>query len=229
MAEKIWSDVTLLTMQQGDAPYGMIKDAAIVVEGDYIAWLGPKDEIPNHYDYEMTYCDGAFVTPGLIDPHTHLIYGGNRIDEFERRLNGVSYEQISKEGGGILSTVNATRAATEGDLIESARKRLEHFCAEGVTTIEIKSGYGLDVDNELKMLSAATKLNISRKIDVIPTFLGAHALPPEYKNDRVGYIDLIINDMLPKVKEYILSGANDGFCETIGFTYAEMERIFSAA
>lgn len=229
MAEKIWSDVNLLTMQEGNTPYGLISDAAVVVEGDYIAWIGPKDQIPNHYDYEIEYCDGAYATPGLIDPHTHLIYGGNRIAEFERRLNGATYEQIAKEGGGILSTVNATRAATEGELIETARKRLTHLCNEGVTTVEIKSGYGLDVDNELKMLSAAKKLNISRKVDVIPTFLGAHALPPEYADNRKGYVDLIINEMLPKVKELNLANAVDGFCETIGFSYIEMERIFKAA
>lgn len=229
MAEKIWSDVTLLTMQEGGDPYGLIRDAAIVIEGDYIAWIGPKDQIPNHYDYEIEYCDGAFMTPGLVDPHTHIIYGGNRIDEFEKRLNGVSYEQIAKEGGGILSTVRATRAATEGELIENARKRIDHFCAEGVTTIEIKSGYGLDTNTELKMLSVAKKLNISKKIDVIPTFLGAHALPPEYKDNRSGYIDHIIKDMLPKIAEHKLAHAVDGFCETIGFTHDEMERVFKAA
>lgn len=229
MAQKIWSDVTLLTMQKGDVPYGLISDAALVIESDYIAWIGPKDKIPNHYDYDIEYCDGAYVTPGLIDPHTHLIYGGNRIDEFEKRLNGISYEQIANEGGGILSTVKATRAATEGALIETARKRLDYLCAEGVTTVEIKSGYGLDTINELKMLSVARRLNLSPKVDVIPTFLGAHALPPEYKDNRSGYVDLIINDMLPKVKEFGFAAAIDGFCETIGFSCAEMEQIFTAA
>ena len=229
MAEKILSDVNLLTMQERDTPNGLIRDAAIVIQSDYISWMGPKDGIPNYYDYEIEYCNGAYVTPGLIDPHTHLIYGGNRIDEFEKRLNGKSYEQIAKEGGGILSTVNATRAATEGELIETARKRLKQLCAEGVTTVEIKSGYGLDTKNELKMLSVAQKLNLSPKVDVISTFLGAHAIPPEYADNRSGYVDLIINDMLPKIKELQLATAIDGFCEKIGFSYAEMEKIFKAA
>lgn len=229
MADKIWTNVNLITMQENGRPYGLIENASLVIEHDYIGWIGPEEEIPGHYDFEMESADGDFMTPGLIDCHTHLIYGGDRIGEFEQRLNGASYEDIAKAGGGILSTVKATRAATEGELIESAKKRLQHFKSEGVTTIEIKSGYGLDLDTELKMLSAARALNISTAIDVIPTFLGAHALPPEFKDDRNGYVDLIVSQMLPKIADLGMAKSVDGFCENIGFTYAEMEQIFIAA
>ncbi len=229
MSNHIWTDVNLLTMQEDGEAYGLLQDVALVQESDYIAWIGPKDDIPNHYDYEMTYCDGGYMTPGLIDPHTHLIYGGNRIDEFEKRLKGTSYEEIAKEGGGILSTVTATRETTENDLLQSAKKRLANFRAEGVTTIEIKSGYGLDTKTEIKMLSVAKKLNLSNKIDIIPTFLGAHTLPPEFRDNRTGYIGLIINDMLPKITDLRLAKAVDGFCENIGFSYEEIERVFIAA
>lgn len=229
MADKIWTNVNLITMQENERPYGLIENASLVIEHDYIGWIGPEEEIPGHYDFEMESADGDFMTPGLIDCHTHLIYGGDRIGEFEQRLNGASYEDIAKAGGGILSTVKATRAATEGELIESAKKRLQHFKTEGVTTIEIKSGYGLDLDTELKMLSAARGLNISTAIDVIPTFLGAHALPPEFKDDRNGYVDLIVSQMLPKIADLDMAKSVDGFCENIGFTYAEMEQIFITA
>lgn len=229
MSNKIWTGVNLVTMQIGDKPYGLISDAAIVVESDHIAWIGPKDEIPNHYDYDMVYCEGAFMTPGLIDCHTHLIYGGNRIDEFEKRLNGASYEEIAMAGGGILSTVKATRDATEKELVTSAQKRLACLMDEGVTTAEIKSGYGLDVQTELKMLSVAKRLNMSPRIDILSTFLGAHALPPEYKTNRSGYIDLIIDEMLPAIAKHQLAQAVDGFCENIGFTCDEMEKVFVAA
>lgn len=229
MSNKIWTEVNLITMQIGEKPYGLISNAAIVVESDYIAWIGRQDEIPNHYDYDMVYCNGAFMTPGLIDCHTHLIYGGNRIDEFEQRLNGASYEEIAKAGGGILSTVKATRSATEKELTDTAQRRLSCLINEGVTTVEIKSGYGLDVDTELKMLSVAKRLNMSPKVDIIPTFLGAHALPPEYADNRKGYIDLIVNEMLPRIAEHELAKAVDGFCENIGFTYDEIERVFIAA
>lgn len=216
-------------MQENETPYGLIENTAMVIENDYIAWIGPEEELPNHYDYEMEDAESDYMSPGLIDCHTHLIYGGNRIDEFEKRLNGVSYEEIAKEGGGILSTVQATRDATEAELIKIANKRLSHLKAEGVTTIEIKSGYGLNTETELKMLSVARTMNVNNDIDVIATFLGAHAIPDEYKNNRDGYIDLIIDDMLPKIAEQKMATAVDGFCETIGFQYQEMEKIFIKA
>lgn len=216
-------------MQENGTPYGLIENATLVVENDYIAWIGQEHNLPNHYDYEIEDAEGDYMSPGLIDCHTHLIYGGNRIDEFEKRLNGASYEEIANEGGGILSTVKATREATEAELIEGANKRLSHLKSEGVTTIEIKSGYGLNTETELKMLSVAKSLNLNSDIDVEATFLGAHALPEEYKDNRDGYIDLIINEMLPKIAEHQLAQAVDGFCETIGFSADEMEKIFIKA
>jgi len=229
MSNKIWTNVNLISMQKNETPYGLIENTAMVIENDYIAWIGPEEELPNHYDYEMEDAEGDYMSPGLIDCHTHLIYGGNRIDEFEKRLNGVSYEEIAKSGGGILSTVQATRDATEAELIESANKRLSHLKAEGVTTIEVKSGYGLNTETELKMLSVSRTMNVNNDIDVIATFLGAHAIPDEYKNNRDDYIDLIINEMLPKIAEQKMATAVDGFCETIGFQYQEMEKIFIKA
>lgn len=216
-------------MQENETPYGLIENTAMVIENDYITWIGSEESLPNHYDYEMEDAEGDYISPGLIDCHTHLIYGGNRIDEFEKRLNGVSYEEIAKSGGGILSTVQATRDATEAELIESANKRLSHLKAEGVTTIEVKSGYGLNTETELKMLSVARTMNVNNDIDVITTFLGAHAIPDEHKNNRDDYIDLIINEMLPKIAEQKMAAAVDGFCETIGFQYQEMEKIFIKA
>lgn len=229
MSDKIWTDVNLITMQENGQPYGLIGKATMVIENDYIAWIGKEDELPNHYDYEIESAKGDYMSPGLIDCHTHLIYGGNRIDEFEKRLNGISYEEIANNGGGIFSTVNATRDVTEEELIKSAQKRLSHLKAEGVTTIEIKSGYGLNTETELKMLSVAKTLNRSDEIDIIPTFLGAHALPKEYNDNKSGYINLIIDEMLPEVAEQKLAMAVDGFCETIGFSYDEIEKIFIKA
>jgi|TARA_R110002096_G_scaffold436096_2_gene667460 imidazolonepropionase len=229
MSTKIWTDANLLTMTDGDEPYGLMKDATLVSDNGQIAWIGRRNELPDHFIGETIFCRGRYLTPGLIDCHTHLIYGGNRIDEFEKRLQGTSYEEIAAAGGGILSTVKATRASSEDELVKAAQKRLKSFVQEGVTTIEIKSGYGLDVENEIKMLRAASKLGRMSKIDVIPTFLGAHALPPEYVDNREGYIDLIINEMLPAIERGRLAVAVDGFCETIGFTYGEMEQIFKAA
>ncbi|MBT5186196.1 MAG: imidazolonepropionase [Kordiimonadaceae bacterium] len=228
MTYKIWTNVNLMTMQEDAGPYGLFNNAAIVVRDGLIEWLGPKDQLGNYPNAEFIDGKGAYMTPGLIDCHTHLVYGGNRIDEFEKRLNGATYEELAIAGGGIISTVNATRKASEEDLIKTAAKRLKYLSQEGVTTVEIKSGYGLDVKNELKMLRAAKALN-SNRVDIITTFLGAHALPPEYKGNQHGYIDLIINKMLPAVKEENLADTVDGFCENIGFTYSEMEQIFKAA
>lgn len=233
MSTTLWTDVNLLTMDDnGDdngAPYGLIKNAAIAVKDGVITKISQENNLPDGADVKTVHCNGAYMTPGLIDCHTHLVYGGSRIDEFEKRLGGASYEEIARDGGGILSTVKATREASEDELLESAKKRLRPLQAEGVTTIEIKSGYGLDTSNELKMLRAAKKLDRISDIDVVTTFLGAHALPPEFEGDREGYIDLIIGQMLPKIAGENLASAVDGFCETIGFTYAEMELIFEAA
>jgi len=217
-----------MTMQANSSPYGLIRDAAIVVENGLIEWVGPADKLANYPNPDVIDAKGAYMTPGLIDCHTHLVYGGNRIDEFEMRLSGATYEELAKAGGGIISTVNATRDASEEELVKSASKRLSYLSKEGVTTVEIKSGYGLDLKNELKMLRAAKALN-STNVDIITTFLGAHALPPKYKGNQQGYVDLVINQMLPAVKAENLADAVDGFCENIGFTYSEMEQIFKAA
>ena len=216
-------------MAEGDRPYGLIKNATLVSDGEQIVWVGQNNDLPDHFVGETIYCKGSYMSPGLIDCHTHLVYGGNRIDEFEKRLTGVSYEEIAAAGGGILSTVEATRAASEDDLVKTAKKRLATYMQEGVTTIEIKSGYGLDVENEIKMLRAAKKLGRISGIDVIPTFLGAHALPPEYSDNRAGYINLIINEMLPIIAKERLADVVDGFCENIGFSPQEIEKIFKAA
>lgn len=216
-------------MTKDAKPYGLINDAAIVVKGGLISWLGPREQLSQYPTSEIINCHGAYMSPGLIDCHSHLVYGGNRIDEFEKRLNGTSYEEIANQGGGILSTVNATREASEDELLMSAQKRLNYFIKEGLTTIEIKSGYGLDLENEIKILRVARKLGRNNNIDIITTLLAAHALPPEYKQNREGYINLIIDQILPAAAAENLCDAVDGFCENIAFSYEEMERIFIAA
>jgi imidazolonepropionase len=216
-----------IATMDGNTPYGLIDNGAALIDGGMIAWVGVKSEAPrapNQLD-----AGGKLVTPGLIDCHTHLVYGGNRAHEFEQRLNGVSYAEIAKAGGGILSTVRATRSATETELLASALDRLDCLGSEGLTTIEIKSGYGLDVDTEIKMLRVARSLARKRPIDVVTTYLGAHTLPPEFKNDRRAYIELICRKALPLIAKSNLADAVDGFCETIAFTLEETEAVFKAA
>ncbi len=210
-----------------DNPYGVIENGMVGVTGGVITYLGDYDTKVN--SKETIDAQGQWLTPGLIDCHTHLVYGGNRASEFEMRLNGVAYEEIAKAGGGIISSVRATREATEEELFQSAAKRLQSFIDEGVTTIEIKSGYGLDTENEIKMLKVAKRLEQEFSIRVSTTFLGAHALPPEFKDNSDGYIDLVCNDMIPKIAEQGLADCVDAFCENIGFSYAQTERVFKAA
>lgn len=214
-----------------DNPYGIIENGAIGVNDGLISYVGDSfDKNDSKLEAKETIdAQGQWLTPGLIDCHTHLVYGGNRANEFEMRLNGVAYEEIAKAGGGIISSVKATREATEEELFQNAAKRLQSFIDEGVTTIEIKSGYGLDTENEIKMLKVAKRLEQEFPIRVSSTFLGAHALPPEYKNDADGYIDLVCNDMIPKIAEQGLADCVDAFCENIGFTYEQTERVFKAA
>lgn len=224
MWDSIW--INLRTARSGDNP------AAIGIVDGIIAWIGPQADMPAVPEkLAKTIHDGANlrITPGLIDCHTHLVYGGNRAREFEMRLQGASYEDIARAGGGILSTVNATRAATEDELVASARARLNDLMAEGVTGIEIKSGYGLDLPTERKILNAATRLAQESGLRVQRTFLGAHAVPPEYKNRADDYISHICNDMLPALHDEGLVDAVDAFCETIGFTLAQTERVFRKA
>lgn len=210
-----------------DNPYGVIENGAVGVNDGLISYIGTSN--PELDAKEAIDAQGQWLTPGLIDCHTHLVYGGNRANEFEMRLNGVAYEEIAKAGGGIISSVKATREATEEELFQSAAKRLQSFIDEGVTTIEIKSGYGLDTDNEIKMLKVAKRLDQEFPIRVSTTFLGAHALPPEFKDNSDGYIDLVCNDMIPKIAELGLADCVDAFCENIGFSYEQTERVFKAA
>jgi imidazolonepropionase len=229
----LYTNLNLATMIEGKGDYGVIQDAVCATRGSEIAWVGTQSSLPedNSSLAKTVYdCEGNWMSPGLIDCHTHLVYAGNRSIEFESRLKGVSYEEIHQRGGGIQSTVNATRAASKEELLGTLESRINNFCAEGVTTIEIKSGYGLDLYNESKILETACEFNKSNKnIDIITTFLGAHALPIEYQSNRDDYIKLIINEMLPAIAENGLADSVDGFCETIGFSINEIEAVFEKA
>jgi imidazolonepropionase len=228
--DRLWVNVRLATMVEGGAPYGAIERGALAVADGRIAFAGSASDLPPDVSADQVIdAGGRWMTPGLIDCHTHIVFGGDRVDEFDTRLNGATYEEIARAGGGILSTVRATRAATEDDLVESAAPRVRQLIAEGVTTIEIKSGYGLDIENELKMLRAARRLGRELPVEVRTTFLGAHALPPEFADDRAGYLDLVCNEMLPRAAEEGLVDAVDAFCETIGFTADETARLFGTA
>lgn len=229
--DTLWSGVRLATMDPSrDSAYGTVDDAAIAIADGRIAWLGPLADLPAYDPAAVTVIDGEgrWVTPGLIDCHTHLVYGGNRAEEFEARLGGASYEEIARRGGGILSTVTATRAATEEQLFEAAARRLRHFLAEGVTAIEIKSGYGLDRDSELRQLRVARRLGAAFPVTVATTFLGAHTLPPEFE-DADAYIDYLCAEVLPAVAAEQLADAVDVFCEGIGFNLGQVDTLFSAA
>jgi imidazolonepropionase len=206
--------------------YGIIPKAAVLIENGRIAWVGPAADAPPGPTVD---CGGRLLTPGLIDCHTHLVYGGNRANEFELRLTGVPYAEIARAGGGIAATVRATRAESEVQLFDSASKRLDTLIGEGVTTIEIKSGYGLDVDSELKMLRVARQLGRVRPVDVRTTFLGAHSIPPEYKDRREDYVRLVCEQAMPAAAHAGLADAVDAFCEGIAFTVAETEEVFRAA
>ena len=223
MHDLLLTNCYVATMARG-APYGAIRDAAITIAGGKIAWIGAREDAPDAK--ETRDLDGAWVTPGLIDCHTHLVFGDNRAHEFELRLAGASYEEIARAGGGILSTVKATRAADEDTLVATAQQRLLAMCEQGVTTVEVKSGYGLDLDSEKKMLRAAADLHGAR---IVRTFLGAHAVPPEFAGDREMYVDLICDTMIPVIAREKLADAVDAFCESIGFTHAETMRVFAAA
>ncbi len=228
----LWIDAHLATMVPGGAPYGTIRDGAIGVADGRIAWIGAAADLPGSPQSvadAVHDAGGRWITPGLVDCHTHLVFGGSRAGEFEMRLNGASYEEVAKAGGGIVSTMRATREADDETLFEAAVPRLRRLTAEGVTTVEVKSGYGLDTDTEIKQLRVARKLGEALPVDVHTTFLGAHALPPEYAGRQGAYIDLVVEEMLPAVAETGLADAVDAFCEGIGFTPAETDRVFSAA
>ena len=220
---QLWTKLHAATMCLGDVPYGAVADAAILVEGERIAWVGRAGDAPAA---EVVHdAGGAWVTPGLIDCHTHLVFGGDRAREFELRLGGATYEELARAGGGILSTVRATRALDEDGLVAAALPRLDALLADGVTTAEVKSGYGLEVATELRMLRAARRLEGVRAVSVRTSFLGAHAVPEGVSADE--YMDLVIGEMLPLAAP--LSDAVDGFCDRIGFTAAQTRRLFEAA
>ncbi|MCS0496076.1 imidazolonepropionase [Ancylobacter sp. MQZ15Z-1] len=226
--DRIWRGARLATLDPARPGLGVVEDGLVAALDGRIAYAGPASDAPAFDAAESVDCEGRWITPGLIDCHTHLVFGGNRAHEFELRLAGASYEEIARAGGGIVSTMKATREASEGELVASALRRLDALLAEGVTTVEVKSGYGLSQDAELKSLRAARALGGERPVSVTTTFLGAHALPPEFKDDRSGYVDAVIA-MLPEIAQERLADAVDAFCEGIAFQPDEVARVFEAA
>jgi imidazolonepropionase len=238
--QTLFINVNLATMTQGSDGYGEVIASALAVNAGQIVWLGKMTDLPagvltvsstnvTHDNITLIDGKGQWLTPGLIDCHTHLVYGGNRANEFEMRLQGKSYQEIAQAGGGILATVNATREASEAELLASALPRLTALHQQGVTTIEIKSGYGLDTKSEMKMLNVANQLGNELPVTIQRTFLGAHALPSEYKNDADAYLDLVCDSMLPEIANANLADAVDVFCEGIGFNLKQTKRVFDAA
>ena len=226
--DTIWLDARLATLAPERPGLGLIENGAVAARDGRIAFAGPMAELPSGWDAaQKISLDGRWITPGLIDCHTHLVYAGDRAHEFELRLAGASYEEIARAGGGIVSTVKATRTASEDELVAQSLPRLDALIAEGVTTIEIKSGYGLDRENETKQLRAARRLGHERDVDVVTTFLGAHALPPE-ATDKDKFIDGVIAMILPLAQEK-LADAVDAFCEGIAFSPEQTVRVFAAA
>ncbi|MFT3819409.1 MAG: imidazolonepropionase [Rubrivivax sp.] len=224
---RIWQHARLATLAGAD--WGLIDDGAVVSEGEIIRWVGPRAELPAGVQGAMTHdLGGALLTPGLVDCHTHLVYGGQRADEAEMRLNGASYEAIARAGGGIRSTVGATRAADEDALFDAAAARARALIAQGVTTLEVKSGYGLALEAEARCLRVARRLGAELPLSVQATFLGAHALPPEYDGRADDYIAAVCA-WLPELQAQGLVDAVDAFCDTIGFTPAQTRRVFEAA
>jgi len=225
----ILTNATIATLAD-NASFGLIEDGAVVLEGARIAWVGKASGIPPEHARQVeTDLGGRLVTPGLIDCHTHVVFGGNRAAEFELRLNGASYEEVAKAGGGIVSTVKATRAASEEALLADALRRVETLIGEGVTLIEVKSGYGLDIETELKMLRVARAIGDARPVEVRTSFLGAHATPADYKGRDDAYIDEVAIPALRKAHEAGLVDAVDGFCEGIAFSPKQIERVFKVS
>ncbi len=212
--------------------YGTIENGALAVSGDRIAWTGAMEDLPGPADQlanQVLDCSDKWILPGFVDCHTHLIWAGSRAREFEMRLAGSSYEEIARQGGGIFATVRSVRKTTQDRLFEIASQRIRHFMAQGITCVEIKSGYGLDVETELKMLAVAGRLDKAFPIHIESTFLGAHALPPEFSGRSDAYVDLVIGEMLPRAKDQAIATAVDAFCETIAFSRDQTQKIFRAA
>jgi imidazolonepropionase len=230
MWDRLLTDCHIATMDPAvPGAFGAIEDGAIGIQDGRIVRVGRRIDLAGYRAQRVEPMGGAWVTPGLIDCHTHLVFGGNRSAEFEQRLNGASYEEIARTGGGIVSSVKATRLASREELVEQARPRLRALMKGGVTTVEIKSGYGLDVASELKMLEAARALGDSEAVRVVPTLLALHALPPEHKDSREAFVHLAIDEMIPAVAEAGLATAVDAYCEGIGFTVGEVRELFEAA
>ncbi|MFP6731248.1 MAG: imidazolonepropionase [Alphaproteobacteria bacterium] len=227
--DSLWTNARLATMTAGGAAYGAVEQAALGVKDGRIAWAGPMADMQGVSAGEVHDAGGRWITPGLIDCHSHIVYGGDRAAEFELRLQGASYAEIARAGGGIVSTVAATRAADEDALYASAAGRLADLLAEGVTTTEIKSGYGLDLETEARMLRVARRLGEALPVTVRTSFLGAHAVPPEFEGRSADYIDFVCDEVLPAIHGEGLADAVDGFCETIGFTAEQTEQVFAAA
>ncbi|RWO19882.1 imidazolonepropionase [Mesorhizobium sp.] len=228
---RLWRNARLATMADSAAGLGIVEDGAIAARDCLIVYAGPEADMPAAFSQnaENVDCEGRWITPGLIDCHTHLIHAGNRANEFEMRLAGATYEEVTKAGGGIVSSVKALRAASQQELVAQSLPRLDALIAEGLTTIEVKSGYGLDLENEKKSLRAARLLGENRPVTVTTSFLGAHALPPEAKGDKDAFIDLVANEILPAVTAEDLADAVDGFCEGIAFSPEQISRVFDAA
>jgi imidazolonepropionase len=227
--DRLFTDVRLATMDPALPGLGVIEDGVLATRDGRIAWVGPGRETPAFEARETIRGEGRWLTPGLVDCHTHMVWAGDRADEFERRLEGASYEEIARAGGGILSTVRATRAATREALVRSSLPRLDALLADGVTTVEVKSGYGLEPASEYRQLEAAAALESERTVRIERTFLGAHTLPPEFAADREGYVRLLCEEMIPQVARERLASAIDAFCERIAFTPEETRRVFEAA
>jgi imidazolonepropionase len=225
----IWRNARLATLAPAREVLGEIDRGAILARDGKITFAGPEADLPATAGADVIDCEGRWITPGLMDCHTHLVHAGNRAHEFELRLNGASYEEVARAGGGIVSSVRSLRAASEADLVKQTLPRLDALLAEGVTTVEVKSGYGLDLDNEAKSLKAARALADARPISVRTTFLGAHALPPEANGDKDAYIARVADEMLPAIHAAGLADAVDGFCEGIAFSPDQIARVFDKA
>ncbi|MBO9421071.1 imidazolonepropionase [Labrenzia sp. R4_2] len=230
MPQRLLTNAKLVTLTETGDPYGLIEDGVLAIDGETIGYAGPAADLPEAFsDYPNENLNGRLVTPGLIDCHTHVVFGGDRAREFEMRLEGASYEEVARAGGGIVSTVKATRSASEDELLEGALSRVDALIAEGVTGIEIKSGYGLDQETELKMLRVARKVGSLRTITVRTTFLGAHAVPADYKDRADAYLSEVCLPALDAAHAEGLVDAVDGFCEGIAFSAAQIAKVFEKA
>ncbi|MBX9456057.1 MAG: imidazolonepropionase [Rhizobium sp.] len=225
----IWRNARLATLDPAREGLGEIDHGAVIARDGKILFAGAEADLPATAAADTIDCEGRWITPGLIDCHTHLVHAGNRAHEFELRLNGATYEEVARAGGGIVSSVRSLRAASEADLVSQTLPRLDALMAEGVTTVEVKSGYGLDLENEAKSLKAARALAGVRPVSVRTTFLGAHALPPEANGDKDGYIAKVADEMLPAIHAAGLADAVDGFCEGIAFSPDQIARVFDRA